>query len=278
MIPIGRLLIGGLALFVGAASAQEAMHTQAATMPSPGTFVLREMLHYTEFGTNASAGIASTEQYRWTSALQYGVARDWSLLVDVPVMFRDDELLGGGGDSDAGVGDIDVLAKWRFYREDSGDINTKRAALIFGARVASGDDDDFSSQSVNPTIGGVYTVVRGRHGFNQDLFYRLNTGGDPDHNFGGESLDDAILHNSSWVYRLFPARYTSETEGAWYSTVELSGIYEFNGDYEARGSAGFMYEGRRWAIEAMVQLPVVDELDERAELDVAVGFGLRFTF
>ena len=62
MILHRSLLTAGFALGAAAASAQEAMHTQAATMPSPGTFVLRQMLHYTEFGSNASAGLESTEQ------------------------------------------------------------------------------------------------------------------------------------------------------------------------------------------------------------------------
>jgi hypothetical protein len=39
-----------------------------------------------------------------------------------------------------------------------------------------------------------------------------------------------------------------------------------------------MYEGRRWGAEAMIALPVYDELEERPELDWEVGGGLRFLF
>lgn len=45
-----------------------------------------------------------------------------------------------------------------------------------------------------------------------------------------------------------------------------------------RWAPGVMFEGRDFALELMVQLPVYDDLSERAELDFSVGFGVRVTF
>ena len=68
------------------------------------------------------------------------------------------------------------MLKYRILKEDSGGIDTVRAAIMAGAEVASGDDRDFSSLSFNPHIGAVLTVVRGRHGFNVAVDYLFTTG------------------------------------------------------------------------------------------------------
>lgn len=39
-----------------------------------------------------------------------------------------------------------------------------------------------------------------------------------------------------------------------------------------------MYEGRRFGFEVMAQFPLWNELDERAELDLGIGMGVRFLF
>jgi len=154
-----------------------------------------------------------------------------------------------------------------------------RAALIGGAHIASGDDKDFSTQSVNPYLGAVVTIVRGRHGFNQDVFYHLNTTGSGyDNTEGGMGPADAFRANSAYVFRLFPERFTSQSTGAWYATCELNYLYETNGDQDLRWAPGIMYEGQEFAFEVMVQLPLWDDLSERPELDFAVGVGFRFAF
>lgn len=271
-------LLAVLGLGSPCALAQEAMYTDAATMPSPNTFILREQFHYFRFGTDPNSEAKSTDLYQAQTALSYGLVRDWSLTLMAPVEFRHDQLKEGGSDNDYGVSDLDLSFKWRFYKNDSGGINTIRAALIGGAEFASGDDHDFSSQTINPHIGGVITLVRGRHGFNQDVHFQVNTGGDDDHNFGGDGSADVLRYNSAYVYRIYPSAYTADSIGAWYVTAEVNGISETNADHELRFSPGLMYEGRRWAFEVMGQLPLFDELDHRPELDFAVGMGVRISF
>lgn len=262
----------------GAASAQESMYTNAATMPSPGTMVLREQFHFFRYGTNYSTGAVRTDVYEASTAVQYGLVRDWSLTVDVPVQWKEETQQAGEEDWDSGIKDIEAMFKWRFYKADSGGVDTFRVAMLGGARVASGDNYDFSSPSVDPAIGGVATLVRGRHGFNQELMYRFNTGGDEQDNLGGDGPADAIYYNSSYVFRVFPERYTSETVGAWYLTLELNGLYETNGDNEILWSPGLMYEGRTWGFEFMGRFPLLEDVSHRPELDFAVGAGLRFFF
>lgn len=266
------------------ALAQEAMETAAATMPSPGIFTFRPQVHVMNFGQRpdvaSGSGILSdhTTQVTTDLGLQYGLVRDWSFSLDVPIEWEREEDAAGNSDSAIGVEDFDAYFKWRFYRKDHGGIDTTRAALIFGAEIASGDSDRFSSQSVNPHIGAVLTVVEGRWGFNQDFHFQWNTGGTRERNLGGEGPDDHITAGTAVVYRVWPDAFAADSVGAWYVTAEAIQHYETNGDYEVRFLPGVMYEGRTWALEAMLILPVIEELDERPELQWGAGMGLRFTF
>ncbi len=264
--------------------AQEAMETAAATMPSPGILTFRPQFHVSSYGQRpdvaSGSGILSDRTLSATAdmGIQYGLARDWSLSFDVPLTLEREEDLSGDTDSAVGVEDVDAYLKWRFYRKDHGGINTTRAALLFGAEFASGDSEKFSSQSVNPHVGAVITIVHGRLGFNQDFHYTWNTGGSRERNLGGDGPDDHISAGTAFVYRVWPDAFTSQSVGAWYVTAEGIQHYETNGDYELRFLPGVMYEGRTWAFEAMLVLPVIEELDERPELEWGAGFGFRFTF
>lgn len=260
------------------AFAQEAMNTQAATMPSKGTFVLREQLHVFAFGSHPTSGVESTTNTELSTSLAYGLARAFAVTLDVPVVFRTEERTGQPDDHDSGVSDLELMFKYRIYKHDSGGIDTLRIALLGGADFASGDDHDFSSTSINPNLGAVLTVVRGRWGFNQDFIYTFNTGGDADSNYGGEGPDNALFFSTAGLYRIAPARFTPDSTSAWYLTAELNSIFETNGDLETRFSPGLMYEGQRFAFELMGQLPFYDDLDERAELDWGIGVGFRFAF
>ncbi|HYF14382.1 MAG TPA: hypothetical protein VD971_04835 [Phycisphaerales bacterium] len=259
--------------------AQESMYTAAATMPSPTVAIVRPQFHLFEYGINPNDTDERRSQvYEASLGFAYGLARDWALYLEAPMSIEREDLANGETETDKGVEDIDAMVKWRFYKNDTGGVNTARAALMVGARVASGDDEDYSSGSVNPHAGVVLTNVVGRHGFNNELHFTWNTGGQRENNVGGEGPDDAIAFNTSYVYRIIPTRFTSATEGAWYVTAELNNLYETNGDFETRFSPGLMYEGRMWAFEVMGQVPVISELDERPELHYAIGFGFRFTF
>lgn len=265
------------ALSLGAATsgalAQEAMYTAAATMPSPGTFVDKPMVHYWKYGPNPNTGEGDTHRFSFENSLAYGIARDWAAYLDLDADYDSTDQPGGGSDSEFGIDRVEALIKWRFYKSDTGGIDTLRAALIGGVHLELNGDVE-----AHPKIGGVVTIVRGRLGFNQDLFYTLGTGGDKADNFGGEGPDDAISHSSALVYRIWPDRFQADSRGAWYVTGELTGLYETNGDYELKVAPGLMYEGYRWAFETMAQVPVYQDVNERPELRWGVGVGFRFSF
>jgi hypothetical protein len=259
--------------------AQEAMYTNAATMPGPGSAILRTQYHAYNFGRGPEEGLESSTTHALEASLQLGIAPAWSLTTDVVYEIDDEQQLdafGGDSSSDANLSMVDFTFKHRFYLNNPGGLDTQRAAFMFGAAV---DTED--GKNVDPHLGIVWTQVIGRSGWNFELHYILTTGGTSDrldNKHGGEGSADALLGNIAYVYRVWPAAFTSDSTGAYYVTAELNTIYETNGDTEVRFSPGFMFEGRHFGWEIMGQLPVFDDLDERGELDWALGAGLRFLF
>jgi len=265
-----------LALAASSASAQEAMYTAAATMPGPGSYALRQQIHFWQFGSNPNDGSEDHSMVELHNALAIGLDRGIALNLAAPVSWDRKTFTDESIEDDEGWGfdDLEASLKLRVYQNDSGGINTVRAALIGGLRLNT-DDQLYAS----PFVSGVVTVVHGRHGFNQEVGFTLNPNGlSPDDNMGGDGPSDAVHFNSAYVFRVFPDRFKSDTVGAWYATIEMNGLYETSGDTELRWSPGFMYEGRRWGFEIMAQFPLYQDVNHRAELDWAIGVGWRYLF
>lgn len=255
------------------ALAQEAMFTQAATMPAPGAFVVRQRVWFSRFGSDPAR---ATDHYNllesWTGA-QIGLARALALDVDFSLdngwLKRDD----ASSDSQFFAGEASALLKYRFYQDDTSGIDTFRVAALAGAAAT------FQNRAaIDPEVGLVATWVKGRHGFNQDLLWRFNTGGDEADNRGGQGPSDALKFDSAYLFRIAPDTYQSDTQGSWYATLEMNGLYETSGDVELRWAPGLLYEGRSFALELFGQLPLYQQVRHRAELDFTVGIGVRLLF
>ncbi|MFN0010309.1 MAG: hypothetical protein ACKVS8_01565 [Phycisphaerales bacterium] len=259
--------------------AQEAMYTAAATMPSAGTLIYQPHITLEVYGARPGTNVRRTTEYTLHQPVQFGLAKDLSLTVDVPVELSREDFTGAtgpGGAShtiDVGADEVEAIFKWRFFREDTGGIDTLRAAILAGVVVQTDD-----RVHADPRIGAVVTKVIGRHGFNLEVGYTLTTGGEREHNLGGEGPSDAFHYNAAYLFRFAPERYAADSTGAWYATIEMNGLYETNGDHEIRWSPGIMYEGREFAFELMAQMPLWADVNERPELDFGVGFGFRFLF
>ncbi|CAN5856999.1 hypothetical protein BH11PLA1_BH11PLA1_20640 [soil metagenome] len=274
----GALALAALAGLVVAstrAGAQEAMYTAAATMPSPGVTVVRQQFMFAQYGASPSEGFDRVQRLELRNTIQYGLIKNLSIAVETPIEFSHIVPRGGAPTRDEfGAEDVDLMAKWRVFQNDSGGIDTQRIAILGGTRLRT--DGRFSA---DPHLGAVYTQVIGRHGFNIHAEYWLNTGRDKGiPNFGGRGAADAAALNLAYVFRFFPAEFDSDSTGAWYLTAELNNLYETNGDFETRFSPGLMYEGRRFGFELMAQLPVYTHLDSRARQNFAIGIGWRLIF
>lgn len=269
------LLAGACALLHPAlARGQEAMYTAAATLPSPGVFVVRQQTHFWSYGADPVSGAKGVQKIEAQHTVQYGLLKNVSLTLDAPLETRFIHTRDEGTNTQTLLGDVDLMLKWRIYQSDTGGVDTQRFALLAGTRLRT--DEQFG---VDPHLGAVYTQVWGVHGLNVEAHYTFNTLESPrEFNTGNEGDADALALNLAYVLRVLPSRYTSESQAALYLTSEVNTLYETNGDWEVRFSPGLMYEGRRWGFEIMGQLPIYQRVRHRAELDwgVGVGWGVLF--
>lgn len=262
-------------------AAQEPINAaDSATQPSPGHAIFKEQFRYYSLdlrdGPRDRRGDIQDSVFQ--STLNIGLLKDVMLSLRAPTVLRDRDFDGMRGDDDAeGVGDLTALAKWRIYRNDSAALDSARLSLLGGAVIRTGDGP-FTSDAYNPVLGAAYTQIRGRHGINASLQWTFTTDGNREPIYAGESTADVLRHDLAYLYRLWPAEYTAETHGAFYAVMELNGLYETNGDHEILLSPGLMYEAATWTAELSVQLPALQEISHRAEMDFAVVAGVRFAW
>ncbi len=261
------------------AAAQESTDMPAAVQPGLEVLMVRQRTMHMRMDDKRPGGFGDIDHTVTETELAYGLTRDVALMVHVPLEYRDLEFDAPDPDADGfGVGDIPVMLQWRFFKRDTGAIETQRASLLAGVEVPS-YDAGFSSESFDPLLGVVYTQIEGRHGVNASALWKFNTGsGDGPSAEFGDSIHDALRVDGSYLYRLSPAAYTAQTTGSHYAQFQLLGRYETNGDTSIHAAPGYMYEGQQWAFEATVHLPVWQEVDHRPELVWGLTLGVRLLF
>lgn len=264
----GWLMLG---LLAPGASAQEANLSEAATQPPKGRITLREQVRFTRYELEDR----DIDRLVINTRVTLGLTGSLAAVADIPVVRERDR--SDPSRNEAGLGDVSVALKWRFWQHDTGPIETRRLAAIGGLRAPTGTDA-LSSDGVDPFVGLVFTMVEGRHGVNAAARYLFATDGLDSPISAGMGRDDWLALETSYLYRLSPSAYTNETAGSLYAAVESFVDYETNGDTEWRLAPGLLWEARRWAAEASVILPVAESIDRRAETDWGLALGLRVLF
>ena len=264
------LLACAIGVFSGHSIAQESALSLAATQPAKGRITWREQARFERYELNGE----QIDQFTIDTRLTYGLRKDVALTLNVPTVFRDRE---NGIDDQDGLGDATLSLKWRFWQEDPGPIDTNRLALIAGVRMPSGTDG-LSGDGWDPMVGLIFTKVTDRHGINAALTYTVGTDGIANPVVAGTGGADLLTLETSYLYRLSPSEYASDTQASWYVTVESFVDYETNGDVAWRIAPGLLYEARRFTVELSPIVPVVDDVEHRAELDWGLALGVRFLF
>ncbi|MBC7833571.1 MAG: hypothetical protein H7Y88_00540 [Phycisphaerales bacterium] len=260
------------------ASAQEAINTPAATQPSEGKLYLRQKLQFARYRDDPSPEDRAVDEYIATTNLVYGIARNLSASIDLPVVYSvEDSGATGETDRTLGTNDLALSFKWRPLQWDLSPVDSVRLAVFGGSELPTGSGD-LGSHSFDPFVGAVVTAILGRHGFNQSLQYKFNQGSDEFNIRPGDGPADAVRYDTAYLFRLSPAEYTAETTAATYLTLELNGLYETNGDNEVLMGPGILYEARTFALEASLSLPILQDVDERPETKLVLTLGFRVLF
>ncbi|MGC8561111.1 MAG: hypothetical protein ACP5O1_10575 [Phycisphaerae bacterium] len=200
----------------------------------------------------------------------YGVAENVELIGTVPVVNREIDFPGHGTQSDTGVGDIPILAEWRFYQHDEPG-KTTRWAMITGLAIPS-FNAPFSSRSFNPIIGTVWTHQERTWEIDLDTVYQDNTGSGV--NRVGRWESDAAYTQLLW-------RGRTPSIGPWglYGVAELNGNYYTDGSSQVFASPGVEFITPRWILEAGMQLPIYSRIRlPLFETNYTFILGLQFQF
>jgi len=267
---LGVLLV--LGAFSSGARAQAPINSNVALQPARGGWILRQQFRYASGNFTSPMGELEIEQALSITTLVYGITEKVTLILDTPSVFsrQIDNTTTGIGATDSGFGDLKLMTKFRVYRDDFAATSTARFDLIGGLELPTGEDA-FSSDSFDQIIGGVYSYINDRHGFNADALWKFNTG-------NAASNADMLKYDLAYSYRLSPETYASKNPTALFAGIELNGFFETNDDSELFLSPGLQYVTQRWILEATVQVPIWQSLNQRAERAYIIGIGLRFQF
>lgn len=163
-------------------------------------------------GDRRVADPSASHRFRWTSTLawQYGLRHDLQVGIALPYVDVEREF-AGGQEAAAGIGDVGLLAKWRFHRWDTKGASVN-SALITMLSLPTGDDDvarggvelepeqQPGSGGFDPSIGFAITPEPGRWRFNAAVLYtvRTDSDGDGDHR-GDELFAELAIGNRFWL-------------------------------------------------------------------------------
>lgn len=244
--------------------AQAPLNANVALQPPKGILIFEQKFR---FDVGELPGERDAERIRLATTLVYGLTDSVTAIIGVPLvnLEADDPNM-----NEFGVDDIRAMVKIRLHRNDFGPVRTSRFDLLTGVELPSGDDP-FTSDSVDPLLGGVYTLVVDRHAFHVDALWRFSTG-------DGPRGDDSLFYNLSYVFRLSPSEYGEGANSSVFGVFELNGRADANGDQELVLAPGLAHANSKWAAGVNVNIPVYQDIDNRFERRIGIGLTFRMRF
>ncbi|MCH8344717.1 MAG: hypothetical protein IH983_12110 [Planctomycetes bacterium] len=258
--------LGGLSTATHAAG----LHTNVALTPPLDGTIIRTQWRYTRLFNDPTLLDREVHLSVQPITFVHGLTADLALIGTVPIIHRKIEFGSGATKTDTGIGDIPLLAKYRFYANDKPQ-QTTRWAVIGGAELPT-FDDPFSSESFDPIIGTVWTHQRLDWWIDWDVLYKVNTA-------GGIAGDDELRADAAASLTLLSGE--SETLGPWtlYAIGEINTKYITDGSAQVFASPGIQLFTSRWVVEAGVQLPIYQDMKSpRLETDFTFVLSVRIVF
>lgn len=284
----------------GLKEAHAAPETFNTALPvARGDVVFREQFLYIKASDDPSPADRNLEVLGGISVLGYGATSDLALFGVLPYLHKELDLTTPGGQritrSTSGIADAQLFARYTVFQKDLPGRNF-RIAPVLGVKLPTGDDNDrdrfgrlpqplqLGSGSWDPFGGVIATYQTLGYQVDAQLSYKANT------KANGFEFGDEFQFDSSLQYRLWPRELGAGVPGFLYGVIEtnllhqaknkIGGIDDPNsGGTKLFLSPGLQYVTRRWVLEAIVQLPVVQELNGTALKDnysVRAGFRVNF--
>lgn len=231
--------------------------------------------------------------------LGYGVSSDLALFGVLPYLDKELDLTMPGGQRIArgarGIGDAQFFARYTMFQKD-GRGSSFRVAPFVGIKLPTGDGDvsdglgrlpqplQLGSGSWDPSGGVIATYSTLDYQIDAQISYKANTEAD------GFEFGDEFRLDASLQYRVLPRELGAGVPGFLYGAIEANLLHQAKNAIGATNdpgsggttlflSPGLQYVTKRWVLEAIVQLPVVQNLNGAAlEVDFIVRAGFRVNF
>ena len=262
------------------------INTNVALPVREGGFVYRTQVRFLSASDDPTPLDRDVNVYAVPNVLVYGATARTTLFGILPYISRSVDFTAAGlrqTDDTDGFGDLTFLLRQTVYVQDALQ-RTSRFALLAGLEIPSGKEE-FSSHSTDFLLGGVYTLQDGRHEFDTDLIYKINT--------AGHDLErgDELRYNVAYELRVSPWEWPERgTPSQIYLVMELNGstsrrAFASGAKLADTGgttvflSPGIQYVTRRIIYEASVQVPVIQNLNGgQVEADFVTAAGIRLQF
>ncbi len=289
-----------LNIFALSSPARAAPQTFNNALPvAEGEFVFREQLIYRKAGDDQGPADRDLTVRGAISVLGYGVTGNFAVFGVLPYLDKELKVTIPGGErftrDTNGIADVRLFGRYTVYRHDAPG-RTFRIAPFLGVELPTGNDDEGDNLGLLPPPlqpgSGSWDLLGGMVATRQTLdyemdaqvSYKLNTEAN-NFEFGDETRLDA-----SFQYRLWPRELSTGVPGFFYGVLEANLIHQEKNrtsgvkDHNSGGtsfflSPGVQYAMRRWVLEAIVQLPVIQSFNGTAlEDDYVVRTGFRVNF
>ncbi len=284
---LATFLLVALGSFTGAGGLWAAgINTNVALPVREGGFVYRTQVRFISASDDPSPMNRDIEAYVVPNVLVYGATSQTTLFGILPYIFKSVERDSGGlreEDRTNGFGDLTFLLRQTVYARDAVQ-RTSRLGLIGGLEIPVGSED-FSSHSTDFILGGVYTLQTGRHEFDADLLYKVNT------EARDLDLGEELQYDVAYELRLFPWQWPERgTPSQLFAVIEVNGRSieraRSNGMEldDSGGTLVFLSPGIQWVTqrviyEASLQVPVIQNLNgSQVETDFVATAGVRIQF
>lgn len=233
------------------------------------------------------------------AVLGYGLSGTLSVFGVLPVLDKKLKLTTPTGQkitrNTSGIGDMKLFARYTAFKTDAPG-RTLRIAPFAGIELPTGDNRDrdrFGRLPATFQLGsGSWDPFAGIIGTFQTLDFEIDVQASAKFNRRADGFEfgDAYGLDASLQYRLWPRELTGDVPGFFYGVIE--GNLAYNQKNRIRGvrdrnsggtslfvAPGLQYVTRRWIAEAIVQIPVLQDLNGGAIRDDFIArAGVRFNF
>ena len=239
------------------AAAHEPIFAPGAHVHSKGAYEVSLGYH-----RERASGAGETETENELSLeYEYGVTADLTVGVELP--FKDKTVNANGS---TGLGDIQLVAKYRFLRIDSPGSQYS-TAVLFKAKLPTGDDDRsprLGSGSADFVGGLLHGLESRRWYYNTAFRYRLNTEGGGNLDKGDKLFLDLVGSIRPLLTGYREADTVVFLELNWKRAARdtLAGAdVTDSGGWELFLSPGIFWTYRNYAVTSGLQIPIAENLN-----------------